>query len=82
MCACHLIFLRIICKRQDIRPETLFDIRVILPVMVVLGALMAGIMCLYQLILIRYIILLGIAVILFIKRNLIIKLISGIRKKD
>ena len=82
MCACHLIFLRIICKKQDIRPETLFDIRVILLVTVILGALLAGIMCLYQLILIRYIILLGVAVILFIKRNLIINLISGIRKKD
>ncbi len=82
MCICHYIFLRIICHKQNIRPETLFDIRVILLVTVILGALLAGIMCLYQLILIRYIILLGVAVILFIKRNLIIKLISGIRKKD
>jgi O-antigen/teichoic acid export membrane protein len=82
MCACHLIFLRIICRKQDIKAGSLFDIRIILLVTVVLAALLIGVMCLYQLILIRYIILFGLAAALFIKRKMIIDLISGIKKKS
>ena len=80
MCLCHFIFLRLICKRQELSVSPFFDIRIMLITVAVLAAGIAGVMCLYKFIVIRYIILAGIAVLLFVKRKLLFDSLIGMKK--
>lgn len=80
MCICHFLFMSLICKRESLSVSPFFDIRIMIITTVILAASIAGAMCLYKFTVIRYIILAGIMILLFIKRKLLIESLISMKK--
>ena len=80
MCICHFLFMRLICKRESLQIRHFFDIRIVILTIAVLASCIAGAMCLYKFTVIRYIILVGIIILLFIKRKLLFESLINMKK--
>ncbi len=81
ICMCHAVFIHITCKKEGLQLKELFDTKVVILISVVLAGICAVMMLLYNTTYARYIILLAILIVLFIKRKTLISLIKRLKVK-
>lgn len=82
ICICHYLFLCITCKKSDVSVSQLFNILTIVGISTVLAVICTAIMLLYNThSAIRYILLLAVLFILFIRRRSLIQLYKDLKKK-